>query len=66
MNHLNCARCSTLLSGGKDTFGHMGEEMCYTCHLEYQDEEYNLLSEMNAVPLQIEQQEINLAFFYDK
>lgn len=31
MNHLKCTCCSEPLSGGLDTFGDVGREMCWTC-----------------------------------
>jgi len=34
---LECYFCGTLLTGGGDTFGDVGQECCQTCFWEYQD-----------------------------
>ena len=32
MRELNCTACNVALTGGFDTFGEVGEEMCADCH----------------------------------
>jgi hypothetical protein len=33
MNQLHCSNCNVSLSGGLDTFGPVGEELCHSCFL---------------------------------
>lgn len=60
MIQLVCTRCSVPLSGGEDTFGETGVELCYPCHLSLmiesavlpliEDDDYSLMVEMEKSP----------------